>query len=76
MTIKECTEKRYDQMLGILPPQLWLAKGFLKTTPLGALHPALGEPGPVPIHRAWIGDRRLYRESQLRSKGRWLTWRV
>jgi hypothetical protein len=33
MAIKECTEERYDEMLGILPPQLWLAKGFLVGEP-------------------------------------------
>jgi hypothetical protein len=27
--IKECTEKRYDYMLGIVPPHLWIGKGFL-----------------------------------------------
>jgi hypothetical protein len=27
--IKECSEDRYDQMLGILPPTLWLEYGFL-----------------------------------------------
>lgn len=29
MAIKECTEERYDEMLGILPPALWVGKGFL-----------------------------------------------
>jgi hypothetical protein len=29
MAIKECSVERYDHMLGILPPALWLGKGFL-----------------------------------------------
>jgi hypothetical protein len=33
MTIKECTEERYDEMLGILPPALWLSYGFLVGEP-------------------------------------------
>jgi hypothetical protein len=33
MAIKECTEERYDHMLGILPPALWLGKGFLVGEP-------------------------------------------
>jgi hypothetical protein len=28
MAIKEITEERYDEMLGILPPALWLSYGF------------------------------------------------
>jgi len=31
--IKECTEERYNEMLGVLPPALWLAKGFLVGEP-------------------------------------------
>jgi hypothetical protein len=31
--IKECTEERYDEMLGILPPALMLGKGFLVGEP-------------------------------------------
>ena len=30
---KECTEERYDEMLGVLPPALWIAKGFLVGEP-------------------------------------------
>lgn len=30
---KECTEERFDEMLGVLPPALWLAKGFLVGEP-------------------------------------------
>lgn len=30
---KECTEERYDEMLCVLPPALWLAKGFLVGEP-------------------------------------------
>lgn len=30
---KQCTEERYDEMLGALPPALWLAKGFLVGEP-------------------------------------------
>jgi hypothetical protein len=33
MAIKECTEERYDEMLGILPPALWVGKGFLVGEP-------------------------------------------
>jgi hypothetical protein len=33
MAIKECSEERYEEMLGILPPALWLAKGFLVGEP-------------------------------------------
>jgi len=29
MAIKECSEERYDRMLGILPPTVWVGKGFL-----------------------------------------------
>jgi hypothetical protein len=31
--IKECTE-RYDFMLGVVPPRLWLAKGFVVGEPV------------------------------------------
>jgi hypothetical protein len=31
--IKECSEARYDEMLGILPPALRLGKGFLVGEP-------------------------------------------
>jgi hypothetical protein len=31
--MKECSEERYDEMLGVLPPALWLAKGFLVGEP-------------------------------------------
>jgi hypothetical protein len=31
--IEECSEARYDEMLGILPPALWLGKGFLVGEP-------------------------------------------
>jgi len=27
--MKECSEERYDEMLGILPPAVMLGKGFL-----------------------------------------------
>ena len=27
--MQECTAERYDEMLGVLPPALWLSKGFL-----------------------------------------------
>lgn len=30
---KECTEGRYHDMLGVLPPALWIAKGFLVGEP-------------------------------------------
>ena len=30
---KECTEERYVEMLGVLPPALWIAKGFLVGEP-------------------------------------------
>jgi hypothetical protein len=30
---KECTEERWDEMLGVLPPALWIAKGFLVGEP-------------------------------------------
>jgi hypothetical protein len=33
MAIKECSEERYDTMLGILPPHLWIGKGFLVGEP-------------------------------------------
>ena len=32
--INECTEKRYDFMLGIVPPRLQLGKGFLVGEPV------------------------------------------
>ena len=31
--MKECSEERYDEMLGILPPALMLGKGFLVGEP-------------------------------------------
>lgn len=31
--MQECSEDRYDEMLEILPPALWLAKGFLVGEP-------------------------------------------
>lgn len=34
MAIKECTEKRCDFMLGIVPPHLWIGKGFLVGEPI------------------------------------------
>jgi hypothetical protein len=45
---KECTAERYEEMLGVLPPALWLAKGFLVGEPFdhrrckvtGAIHPS------------------------------------
>jgi len=33
MMIKECSAERYDEMLGILPPALWLANRFLVGEP-------------------------------------------
>ena len=30
---KEVGEARYDEMLGVLPPALWIAKGFLVGEP-------------------------------------------
>jgi hypothetical protein len=33
MAIKECNEARYDGILGIVPPPLWLGKGFLVGEP-------------------------------------------
>ena len=33
MPIKECSEERYDEMLGVLPPALWLSYGFLVGEP-------------------------------------------
>jgi hypothetical protein len=33
MAIKECSEERYDEMLGVLPPALWLGYGFLVGEP-------------------------------------------
>lgn len=34
MAIKEVTESRYDEMLNILPPRLWLGYGFLVGEPV------------------------------------------
>jgi hypothetical protein len=34
MAIKECSEARYDEMLNILPPRLWLAYGYLVGEPV------------------------------------------
>jgi hypothetical protein len=31
--MQECFEERYDEMLGVLPPALWLSKGFLVGEP-------------------------------------------
>ncbi len=31
---RECSEERYDEMLGVLPPALWIAKGFLVGEPM------------------------------------------
>jgi hypothetical protein len=31
--IKECSAERYDQMLSVLPPTLWLANRFLVGEP-------------------------------------------
>ena len=33
VTFKRCTEERYNEMLGVLPPALWIAKGFLVGEP-------------------------------------------
>jgi hypothetical protein len=33
MAIKECSEERYDEMLGVLPPTVWVGKGFLVGEP-------------------------------------------
>ena len=33
MAIKECSEKRYDEALGVLPPTVWVGKGFLLGEP-------------------------------------------
>lgn len=33
MAIKECSEQRYDEMLGMLPPAHWTGKGFLVGEP-------------------------------------------
>lgn len=33
ITWKEVTESRYDEMLGILPPALWVGHGFLVGEP-------------------------------------------
>jgi hypothetical protein len=33
MPWREVSEARYDEMLGVLPPALWLAKGFLVGEP-------------------------------------------
>jgi hypothetical protein len=33
MAIKECTPERYNQMLEVLPPEVWLGKGFLVGEP-------------------------------------------
>ena len=40
MAIKEVDEERYDGMLGMLPPALWLGKGFL----VGEQQAQLGRP--------------------------------
>ena len=32
-TFKEVDEARYDEMLGVLPPALWIDKGFLVGEP-------------------------------------------
>jgi hypothetical protein len=32
-TFKEIDEARYDEMLGVLPPALWIDKGFLVGEP-------------------------------------------
>jgi len=31
--MQECTAERYDEMLGVLPPAIWLSKGFLVGEP-------------------------------------------
>jgi hypothetical protein len=33
MAIKECSEERYDEMLSVLPPAIWLSYGFLVGEP-------------------------------------------
>ena len=33
MSWKEVDENRWDEMLGVLPPALWIAKGFLVGEP-------------------------------------------
>ena len=33
ITFKEVGEARYDEMLGVLPPALWIDKGFLVGEP-------------------------------------------
>ena len=34
VAIKEVPEKRYDEMLNILPPRIWLGYGFLVGEPI------------------------------------------
>jgi hypothetical protein len=41
MAIKECTEKRCDFMLGIVPPHLWIGKGFLVGEPIDLRIPGI-----------------------------------
>ena len=33
MAIKECSGRRYAEMLSVLPPALWLGKGFIVGEP-------------------------------------------
>jgi hypothetical protein len=33
MAIKDCSEERYDEILGVLPPTVWVGKGFLVGEP-------------------------------------------
>lgn len=42
MAWKQTTEERYDEMLGVLPPALWLGHGFLVGEPFD--HDRMGRP--------------------------------
>jgi hypothetical protein len=61
MAIKRIDEERYDYMLGILPPALWLAKGFLVGEP--ATHRKCTVTGKVlPTYAAFFFAFRRYYE--------------
>src|SRR5262249_50225013 len=56
VAINECSEERYDQMLGIRPPTLWLEYGFLVGDPHGHRECVLS--GQVlPTYAAFFGAK-------------------
>jgi len=62
-TFKEVDEARYDEMLGVLPPALWIGKGFLVGEPFD--HRRCKATGRLAAsYAAFIRHRGKYYESE------------